>query len=95
MKNTLWLALILATTIACGAATPQQTKAGVDVCAATLATLPFVQKEAKKIGMQPIEFAKVGCESGLLVGQTVEDLIRDMHSREICPVTSVAGATNQ
>lgn len=89
--------LIMASILcACLGSTPQEINAGIDKCAGFFANIPFVQKEAEKAGITPLEFAKHGCQTGYLVGTTIEILLeKSKATREICPVNqapAVAGS---
>jgi hypothetical protein len=92
MKNTiLAVSLLLVSTVSCGSS-QQQVNAGVDVCAVALSAVPFVQQEASKLGMQAIDFARQGCLTGVLIGQTVEALLAQAKAARAlpCPVPGTA-----
>jgi hypothetical protein len=64
MPKTIVLALVC---IACSAATPERIGAISEACPIALATTPFVQSEAAKLGIAPLEYARTACNAGTLV----------------------------
>jgi hypothetical protein len=93
MKNTVFaVALLVATTVSCGGS-QQQVNAGVDVCAVALSTVPFVAEEASRLGLQAIDFARQGCLTGVLIGQTVEALLAQARTARAlpCPAPAAEG----
>lgn len=88
------LALMVSATALCTSAgccsstpSPEQVKTGIEVCTGILASVPFVQDEAKKLGIEPTQFARTGCTSGILIGQTIEQLLRQAQvAKASCPV---------
>lgn len=81
------LALMVSATALCNSAgccsttpSPEQREMGIQVCTGILASQPFVQTEAKKLGLEPAQFARTGCTSGMLIGQTIEQLLREANA---------------
>jgi len=64
MSKTIVLALVC---IACSAAAPERIGAVSEACPIALASTPFVQSEAAKLGISPLEYASTACNAGTLV----------------------------
>jgi hypothetical protein len=82
------MSLITASCSGCAAATPAAKQLGIDVCATQLARLPAVAREADRVGMDAVQFARLGCQTGVLIGEAVETFLRQQRS---CSATPGAG----
>jgi O-antigen ligase len=89
------VAIVVSCLSACAGSQPQ-TKAGVEVCAVALSAVPFVRQESLRVGLEPLAFARLGCETGVLVGQTIEQLVRESRAASCAraPSEPIAGASS-
>lgn len=79
------MSLVTASCSGCAGATPAAKQLGIDVCASQLARLPAVAREADRVGMDAVQFARVGCQTGVLIGEVVETFLRQQRSCSAAP----------
>jgi hypothetical protein len=71
----------------------------LDVCSSVVGSLPVVQSEAQHLGQPVATVARTACESGFLLGQTIESLLRQRTAVGAAPCAvdpwTTAGAPSQ